>query len=115
MSLFDPSFRLYFELEVGDTVLDVCCKDTVLVTGCFNVFCRTTTKFGVVVEGVGADFMSEWLTMLAELFVSGGTLFVDVDCANALSRPKASVASPIAKTTLFALRNLFFTFVFIAV
>jgi len=66
-------------LEAGNTVLDVCCKDIVLVTGCFNVFCCTSTKFGAVVEGVGADFMSEGLTMLAELFVSGRTLFVDVD------------------------------------
>jgi len=113
---FDWSdFRLYFELEAGNTVLDVCCKDTVLLTVCFNAFCRTTTKFGAVIEGVGADFMSEGLTMLTELFVSGGTLFVDVDCANVLSKPKASVAIPIAKTSLFALRNLLFTFIFIAV
>jgi len=33
----------------------------------------------VVADGVGADFMSEVLTMLVELFVNGGTLLVDVD------------------------------------
>lgn len=59
--------------------METFCNETVPVIGCLNVFCRITTKFGVVLDGFGANFMSDGLTILTELFFSGGTLFAGVD------------------------------------
>lgn len=83
-----------FELETGDTVVDVLCKETVPVTGCLKLVCRTKTRLAELVAGVGAGHIAEALTMQIELVGNNATRFVETDSPDALVKLKTSIASP---------------------